>query len=290
MDLLQKKLILTFLFFLGFSSLICQDDEPTYFSWQPAPNKYYVIWSKDVRNNIDTSKVKIVQEGCDSCIFPVYSVPYKGHKFIPYLWAFIETDYISEIKTDYVGKIYYNKHSKKDMIVSHLFNVTLYKAEDISILEKLAEENKVKIVLEYLEYTSDLPSGSLTYLLSCTNESGDAIEVSKILYYTKLFRILQPSFWNNAEFTSIYDNIEYQKAHLYLSAYNQIDYFVPLSARSASIYISDLLGTEISRIDLEQFGSSSLVLDTNMFHSGIYFYSLFVDGVCVSTKQMIYRR
>jgi len=26
--------------------------------------------------------------------------------------------------------------------------------------------------------------------------------VSKILYYTKLFRILQPSFWNNAEFTS----------------------------------------------------------------------------------------
>lgn len=287
MDLLQKKLILTFLFFLGFSSLICQDDEPTYFSWQPAPNKYYVIWSKDVRNNIDTSKVKIVQEGCDSCIFPVYSVPYKGHKFIPYLWAFIETDCISEIKTDYVGKIYYNKHRKKYMIASQLFDVTLYKAEDISILEKLAEENKVKIVLEY---TSDLPSGSLTYLLSCTNESGDAVEVSKIFYYTKLFQIVQTLFWNNVELTSIYDNIEYQKAHLYLSGYNQVDCFVPLSARSASICISDLLGTEISRIDLEQFGSFSLVLDTNMFHSGIYFYSLFVDGICVSTKQIIFRR
>ena len=136
-----------------------------------------------------------------------------------------------------------------------------------------------------------MPSGSLTYFLSCTNEStGDAVEVSKILYNTKLFKIVQTLFWNNAELTSIYDNIEYQKAHLYLSAYNQIDYFVPLSARSASICISDLLGTEISRIDLEQFGSFSLVLDTNMFHSGIYFYSLFVDGVCVSTKQMIFRR
>ena len=289
MDLIQKKLILTFLFFLGFSSLICQDDEPTYFSWQPVPNKYYVIWSKDVRNNIDTSKVKIVQEGCDSCIFPVYSVPYKGHKFTPYLWAFIETDCISEIKTDYVGKIYYNKHRKKDMIARQLFGVTLYKAEDISMLEELAEENKVKIVLE-CKPESPYSVMKLTYLLSCTNESGDAVEVSKIFYYTKLFQIVQTLFWNNVELTSIYDNIEYQKGHLYLSAYNQIDYFVPLSARSASICISDLLGREISRIDLEQFGSNSLVLDTNMFHSGIYFYSLFVDGVCVSTKQMIFRR
>ncbi len=280
------NLILTFLFFLGFSSLICQDYEYHYLAWeQPVPNKYYVVWSEDVRNNIDTSKVKIIEEGYHRWRNR-FGVPYKDHKLIPFLWAFIETDCISEIETDYVGKIYFDHICwKKDMIVTQLFRVTLYNAEDISILEKLAEENKVKIIIEYT-----VPFMNLTYLLSCTNESGDAIEVSKKLYNTKLFRIVFPVIPNDMEITSIYDNIEYQKSHLYLSAYNQIDYFVPLSARSASICISDLLGREISRIDLEQFGSNSLVLDTNMFHSGVYFYSLFVDGVCVSTKQMIFRR
>lgn len=281
------KLILIFLFFLGFSSLICQ---PLYLSWQPVPNKYYVIWSKDVRNNINTSKIKIVEEGeAEHTFYKAAGVPYKGHKFIPYLWAFIETDCISEVKTDYVGKIYYDAcYLKKDLIVTEFLNVSLYKAEDISILEKLADENKVKIVLEYqIPFTSCV---DLTYLLSCTNESADAVEVSKLLYKTELFGMVRPDALNEIGPVSICDNIEYQKAHLYLSGYNQIDYFVPLSARSASIYISDLLGTEISKIDLEQFGSNSLVLDTNMLHSGIYFYSLFVDGVCVSTKQMIFRR
>ena len=69
-----------------------------------------------------------------------------------------------------------------------------------------------------------------------------------------------------------------------------INYVIPDYINTANIQITSFNGTVVKRISLENTGAGELVLQTEIFSTGIYYYSLVLDGVVFETKQMIITR
>jgi hypothetical protein len=65
-----------------------------------------------------------------------------------------------------------------------------------------------------------------------------------------------------------------------------IKYAIPVSAVSSSIVINDSKGNLIKAIPLTAKGTGQVVVSADSFSSGIYFYSLMIDGIKVASKQM----
>ena len=65
-------------------------------------------------------------------------------------------------------------------------------------------------------------------------------------------------------------------------------YELPPSALSATISVRNLLGVEVSNLSLEK-GQSKTVLNTTGLPSGIYVYSLVIDGKVSFTRKLIVR-
>lgn len=66
-----------------------------------------------------------------------------------------------------------------------------------------------------------------------------------------------------------------------------IQYFIPTSAQSASIMLFDLNGKLIKTIAVINFGTGSITINGNELTSGMYVYSLVVNGQIIDTKRMI---
>lgn len=69
-----------------------------------------------------------------------------------------------------------------------------------------------------------------------------------------------------------------------------INYYVSENATSAQMIFYDEFGREIKRVELEIKGNGSLDVNTVDLLSGVYSYSLIVDGVIIDTKQMVRTR
>lgn len=66
----------------------------------------------------------------------------------------------------------------------------------------------------------------------------------------------------------------------------QINYFIPVSSRNASVRMLDQSGRMLSEEQINSFGQGTLEYDLNDMPAGKYFYSLIVDGIMVETKSM----
>lgn len=66
-----------------------------------------------------------------------------------------------------------------------------------------------------------------------------------------------------------------------------IDYTLPETVQTASIYIYDMNGTQIQQIPLTERGESSVTVSGGMLSAGMYLYSLIADGKVIDTKRMI---
>ena len=66
-----------------------------------------------------------------------------------------------------------------------------------------------------------------------------------------------------------------------------ISYFLPASASSAKIVITDQSGITVKQINLSGSGNGTLKINTSAFASGTYKYSLYVNNALIDTKQMI---
>jgi len=66
-----------------------------------------------------------------------------------------------------------------------------------------------------------------------------------------------------------------------------INYYVPENAGTAVMTFYDETGSAVKEVELLKKGNNSLVLSTNKLASGIYSYSLVVDGRVIDTKKMV---
>ncbi len=103
-----------------------------------------------------------------------------------------------------------------------------------------------------------------------------------------------------ASFSAAYDNnmaavndnipvVEFSNAYP-----NPVSSFVNFSyniagAGSAEFIITDILGSEIYRVELQN-ENNKLSIDLSTYNVGVYFYSLFVDGRQHFTRKLIIRR
>ena len=67
----------------------------------------------------------------------------------------------------------------------------------------------------------------------------------------------------------------------------EIRFYIPDEAGRAGIYIYDMVGSQIMKIDVTSRGYSSITVHGNQLKAGMYMYSLLVNGREVDTKRMI---
>jgi hypothetical protein len=71
------------------------------------------------------------------------------------------------------------------------------------------------------------------------------------------------------------------------SEHTIIRYYMPLQAQSASIKIYALDGSELLSIPATTKGVGSVTVNGHSLASGVYVYTLIIDGKTIDTKQMI---
>jgi hypothetical protein len=66
-----------------------------------------------------------------------------------------------------------------------------------------------------------------------------------------------------------------------------INYYLPESINSASLYIYDMTGKQLSNYDLHPMGEGAITISGGKLEAGLYMYSLVADGNLIGTKQMM---
>ena len=66
-----------------------------------------------------------------------------------------------------------------------------------------------------------------------------------------------------------------------------IGYYLPHEAKNAHIVISNNAGQLIQTIPLENTGDQEININSSDLSSGVYFYSMFIDGQKFVTRRMI---
>ncbi len=88
-------------------------------------------------------------------------------------------------------------------------------------------------------------------------------------------------------------NIDNQdKAQLFQNVPNPADgltripFYLPQNVNSAQIVVNTINGQEVLRLDISERGNGEVNLDSNVLQSGVYTYTLVVDGQRANTKRM----
>jgi hypothetical protein len=66
-----------------------------------------------------------------------------------------------------------------------------------------------------------------------------------------------------------------------------VRFTLPETVQTATLYIYDMSGTQISTMPLSERGNASVTIAAQSLHAGMYLYSLVADGKLISTRRMI---
>lgn len=66
----------------------------------------------------------------------------------------------------------------------------------------------------------------------------------------------------------------------------RIPFYLPQDVASAQLVVNAVNGQEVLRLDISERGNGELTLDSNVLQSGVYTYTLVVDGQRSATKRM----
>ncbi len=69
--------------------------------------------------------------------------------------------------------------------------------------------------------------------------------------------------------------------------YTAINYVIPTFKERACISVFDIQGKRMITKDIRKSGIGSMIIDGNLLNSGLYFYTLSIDGSCVDTKKLV---
>jgi hypothetical protein len=128
----------------------------------------------------------------------------------------------------------------------------------VKAVQELREQNDL-----LQQQINELKENSVT-LRFATNETGTTGIVSPVIAQCKLSQNTPNPFTSQTE----------------------IKYFVATGVKNASIYIFDIQGKMLQKIDAS-IGQNSVVIQGSTLQAGIYLYSLVADGQEVDTKRMI---
>lgn len=93
--------------------------------------------------------------------------------------------------------------------------------------------------------------------------------------------------------TKVNNNFQTETAQLYqnnpnpYSTQTQIGFYIPASALVAAIYIYDLSGKQLMKIQINDRKNGSISIAAGQLQAGMYFYSLIIDGKFIDSKRMI---
>ena len=69
-----------------------------------------------------------------------------------------------------------------------------------------------------------------------------------------------------------------------------IRYTIPVGAKNASLFITDANGKSIKQIPLNEEGLGIVNMEASTFSTGVYSYTLIIDGKRIDTKKMMITR
>ena len=87
--------------------------------------------------------------------------------------------------------------------------------------------------------------------------------------------------------TEIEQAVLYQNNPNPFSVDTKIKYELPLTTKTASLYIYNMNGSQIAQYPITTFGEGEVVVSGGAMNAGMYLYSLIADGQVIDTKRMI---
>ena len=88
-----------------------------------------------------------------------------------------------------------------------------------------------------------------------------------------------PDYWDEVKLD--------QNAPNPFNSVTTIRYYLPEAVQTASLVVYDLQGKQLKKFDIAGHGNGTVTIDANELHSGMYLYSLMIDGKPSSTLRMI---
>lgn len=143
----------------------------------------------------------------------------------------------------------------------------------------------------------DLPSGTGQNLV-IDKEGNVAIDNSVGIRETQLEKEVTELKARLAQLEAIISKFEdstkqstsaklYQNVPNPFSQATEINFFIPSEASQATLFIYDMQGTQIKKVNLTQRGESKISLQAGTLRAGIYHYALVVDRQEVAMQRMM---
>ncbi|MEO1259191.1 MAG: tail fiber domain-containing protein [Bacteroidota bacterium] len=88
-----------------------------------------------------------------------------------------------------------------------------------------------------------------------------------------------PAYWDEVRLD--------QNAPNPFNSVTTIRYYLPEAVQTASLVVYDLQGKQLKKFDIAGHGNGTVTIDANELQSGMYLYSLMIDGKASSTLKMI---
>jgi hypothetical protein len=67
----------------------------------------------------------------------------------------------------------------------------------------------------------------------------------------------------------------------------EIKFYIPTGASAAMIVVFDMTGRDVLKFNVTDREHSSIIINANQLQSGMYLYTLIVDGLEISSHKMI---
>lgn len=174
--------------------------------------------------------------------------------------------------------------------VTNIPEPTFIEMQDMSKMHYGISAEQLEEIYPDLVYENEDGSKSINYmemiplLLQSINELNKKIETLENLNknFTDKTRSTGVDNLANASVVTMAQNTPNPFSNM-----TSIKLNIPKTANNAAIYIYDLNGKEIKRIQITERGQFSTNMSANEFSAGMYIYSLIVDNKVINTRRMI---
>jgi hypothetical protein len=117
------------------------------------------------------------------------------------------------------------------------------------------------------------------YVFFDINDRNDSVAVT--VEYNASPASIDDNLANQVQFSEAYPNPAVNEV--------KIDYSIPVSVKKATIVITNMLGSEVKKVDLDELEGTARIKVSEMLN-GIYFYSLLADDKLVLTRKFVVKK
>ena len=97
----------------------------------------------------------------------------------------------------------------------------------------------------------------------------------------------KPSKISSNPIEDVTEAVLYQNNPNPFSVETEIEYQLPYSTQSATLYVYNMNGLQVAEFPISSFGTGFVTISAGSLDAGMYLYSLIADGQVIDTKRMI---